>query len=158
MEHRSSWRRLGWRLSILAILCASVVYLGADSKVLADMNTPCYQCDQNTVNSLSTCSANLNSCLQDCQTNHPNDPFCPDQCNNNYDTCTNNTWNTYDNCLYGFLDNSGLCEITTGGGTVVSGKGRTPCDNACKDQMLDCRANGGTDCGAEFNDCKLSCG
>jgi hypothetical protein len=159
MAHRFSLLRLAWRLSVLAILSASLTYLWADSKALADLNTTCYQCDSNNVTTLSNCSATLDSCLQDCQNNHPNDPFCPDHCYTNYDTCTTNSWNTYDNCLYGFTDNSGLCAITGSGGTPPpSGKGRTPCDNACKANLLDCMQNNGTTCGADYNECSLSCG
>lgn len=158
MGHRFSLLRLTWRLGVLAILCASLAYLWADSKVLADMNTSCYTCDYNNATSLSNCGGTRDSCLNQCQQNG-NPPGCTDTCWNNYNSCTNSTWNNYDNCLYGFLDNSGLCAITgSGGSPPPAGHYRTPCDNACKQQMLDCRAEGGTDCGATFNECSLTCG
>jgi hypothetical protein len=159
MERRFSLLRISVRLSVLAILCASLAFLWNDSKVTADSGTTCSQCDSNATTGLSTCSATRDSCLQDCQLNHPNDPFCSDHCYTNYDNCTNTTWTNYDNCLYGFTDFSGLCEVTGSGGTPPpSGRGRTPCDFACRDQMMDCRANGGTTCGEDYNACKLSCG
>jgi hypothetical protein len=159
MQHRFSLFRLSVRLSALAILCASLAVIWSESKVLADLNTTCSACDSNNLTTQSNCGSQRDSCLQDCQTNHPGDSICTDRCWNNYYTCSNNGWNTYDNCLYGFTDNSGLCAVTGSGGTPPpSGKGRTACDNACKQQMLDCRSEGGTTCGEEYNDCSLSCG
>lgn len=159
MEHRFSLFRLSVRLSALVILCASLAFFWAESRVAADGMTTCPQCDSNNVNGLSTCMATRDSCLQDCQTNHPGDSFCTDRCSTNYNNCTETSWTNYDNCLYGFLDGSGLCAVTGSGGTPPpSGRGRTPCDFACRDQMMDCRANDGMTCGSDYNDCKLSCG
>ena len=159
MEHRFSLLRLSWRLSVLAILCAAFAYLGTDSRVLADGGTTCIQCDSNAATGVSNCGATRDSCIQNCQTNQPNNPTCQDNCYNNYNNCSNTTWTNYDNCLYGFTDFSGLCAITGSGGTPPpSGRGRTPCDFACRDQMLDCRENDGTTCGEDYNACKLSCG
>jgi hypothetical protein len=93
----------------------------------------------------SACSNSQNTCLTNC--------------GNTYDNCVNSTWNGYDNCLYGFTDFTGLCSIVYQAGyPPPSGRGRTPCDFACRDDMMECRQNGGDDCGQTYNDCKLSCG
>ncbi|HZI48604.1 MAG TPA: hypothetical protein VFD75_12465 [Pyrinomonadaceae bacterium] len=156
MEHRFSLFRISVRLSALAILCASLAVIWSESKVMADLNTTCIQCDSNNATTQANCGSQRDSCINQCQ---PGDSICTDHCWNVYYTCSNNGWTGYDNCLYGFTDNSGLCAVTgQGGSPPPSGKGRTPCDNACKQQMLDCRSAGGTTCGEEFNDCKLSCG
>lgn len=158
MEHRFSLFRLSVRLSVLAILCASLAFLWAESKVVADSMTTCIQCDSNNATGLANCGSTRNSCINNCST-MGNPPGCTDACWNNYNNCTNNTWNNYDNCLYGFSDSSGICEITgTGGTPPPSGRGKTPCDFACRQMMLDCRANDGDTCGSDFNDCKLGCG
>jgi hypothetical protein len=156
MVKHSRWLKLIWRLCALAILCGTVGYLWGDTKVVADMNTTCSACDSNNVTGQSNCGGSRDSCLNACQ---QGDTVCQNNCWNSYYTCSNNTWNTYDNCLYGFLDNSGLCAITNQQGTPPPpGRGRTPCDFACRDQMLDCRQNDGTTCGEDYNACVLSCG
>jgi hypothetical protein len=155
MAHQSSWLKLFGRLCILAVLCASVVYLATESKVVADSSTTCIRCDQNNVNGLSNCSANLNAELAAAGT----DPIRIAAAYAHYEICQTNTWNTYDNCLYGFTDFSGLCSITAIAGLPPpSGRGRTPCDFACRDQLRECSANGGTTCGEDYNVCVLSCG
>lgn len=158
MEHRFSVFRLSVRLSALAVLCASLAFVWAESKVNADSMTTCIQCDSNNVNGLSTCSSTLTSCNNNCAAaGYPTG--CTTTCSNNYSTCVATSWNNYDNCLYGFTDGSGLCAITgTGGTPPPSGRGKTQCDFACRDQMLDCRANEGMTCGEDYNACKLSCG
>jgi hypothetical protein len=159
MANLSSWLKLIWRLCILAILCASVAHLWADSKAVADSGTICYQCDQNNANGQSNCIYQRDTCISQCHSNPSPPPNCITNCETSYDTCRNNTWNGYDNCLYGFTNYTGLCSIVSQPGyPPPSGRGRTPCDNACRDQMLECRQNGGETCGQEFNDCKLSCG
>jgi hypothetical protein len=159
MEYRFSLFRLSVRLSTLAILCASLAFVWAESKVNADGMTTCIQCDSNNVNGLSTCSSTRDSCINNCSTMPSPPPGCTDTCWTRYNNCTAATWSNYDNCLYGFTDGSGLCAITgTGGTPPPSGRGKTPCDFACRDQMLDCRANDGMTCGEDYNSCKLGCG
>jgi hypothetical protein len=162
MAHQSSWLKLFGRLCILAVLCASVVYLATESKVVADSSTTCIRCDQNNVVGLSNCNGNRDSCYQQCTivaAPNPPNPACIATCDNQYLICQTNTWNTYDNCLYGFTDFSGLCSITAIAGLPPpSGRGRTPCDFACRDQLRECSANGGTSCGEDYNVCVLSCG
>ena len=66
MEYRSSVFSLSVRLSALAILCASLAFVWAESKVNADGMTTCIQCDSNNVNGLSNCSSTLTSCNNNC--------------------------------------------------------------------------------------------
>lgn len=155
MVSKSSWLKLIWRLCMLAILSMSVAYLWADSKVVADSNTTCIACDSNNATGHANCGSQRESCINQCP---PGDQICTDHCWNVYCTCSNNTWTAYDNCLYGFTDFTGLCAISSGGTPPPSGRGRTPCDFACRDQMMDCRANGGENCGEDYNSCVLSCG
>ena len=81
------------------------------------------------------------------------------QCDENYYNCRisgndlNACSNTYDHCL-------AFCSLSGGGGSGgggVRGCGRTPCDSACNQTRLECIANGGENCGAEYQACALSC-
>lgn len=155
MANRFGWLKLISRVCVLAILSATLIYVWTGSKVRADSEINCIQCDQNNVNGLSNCSYNHTLCIAQCP---PNDPICEGRCNDAYFNCQNSTWNNYDNCLYGWLDASGLCSVQYGTPHPPnSGLGRTPCDYACSDQMFECRRNGGKTCGQEYNDCKLGC-
>ncbi len=155
------------------MVSSGLIYLSAGPTVRADSGTTCIQCDQNNVNGLSNCSANQSTCNSNCNNqynacvNGGGDPTacansqntCLTNCGNTYDNCVNSSWNGYDNCLYGFMDFSGICSIVSQPGyPPPSRRGRTPCDFACRDDMLECRQNGGDTCGQEYNDCKLTCG
>lgn len=174
MKTRLVWLKVISRVCALLVLVVAVVYLWAGPRVKGDSNTTCAQCDQNNVNSLSDCSANESSCYSSCSSEHTvclNQGSSSDICDNEYDACIqrcanirsncqNTTWNNYDNCLYGFSDWSGLCSISTATNPNAGPfpcQHRTPCDNDCRDMMLDCRANGGETCGQDYNDCKISC-
>src|SRR2546430_13988930 len=135
------------RVCALAILSAALFYAWSGS-TRADSGTLCFQCDQNNVNSLSDCSVQFTSCNSGCDAglfsclsaggSSCNFEYlvCLDRCSNNYSNCQSRTWNTYDNCLFGFTDFTGLCSIVNGTpNPPPSGRGRTPCDFACRDSM-----------------------
>jgi len=156
MANRFGWLKLISRVCVLAILSGTLIDVWTGPKVRADSETTCIQCDQNNVNTLSNCSYNRDVCIAQCV---PGDSICTGRCDNTYVNCQNGSWNNYDSCLYGWTDFSGLCSVVSQSGyPPPSGLGRTPCDFACRDQMFECRQNGGATCGEEYNDCKLSCG
>lgn len=157
MANRVHWLRLIWRLCILAILCGAAAYLWDGSKARADSGTYCAQCDWNNATAQADCQSQYNNCIQGC--NSSTDPNCSTNCANAYSTCRQNGWTSYDNCLYGSTDFSGICTVNYGGsGQTYSGRGKTQCDYACRDAMYDCRDNGGETCGEDFESCKLGCG
>jgi hypothetical protein len=156
VRNRYPWLRLIWRLCALAVMCAATASLWDVSSARADSGTTCAQCDSNNATTQANCRSTYDACIQSCNSNpYPN---CTYNCQNNYANCQDSGWTTYDNCLYGFTDFSGVCSVSNQSGQTYTGRGKTPCDYACYDQMRDCRENDGETCGEEFESCKLGCG
>jgi len=153
--------KLTARVCTLAILAAALFYAWSGTNVRADSNTTCIQCDTNYFNNRQDCNANYSNAqqacfqaLNGCQNSGGTD------CSTQYDNCLNAaSSSTYDNCTTGFTDFTGLCSVVYGTpNPPPSGRGRTPCDFACRDDLFECLQNGGDTCGQEYNDCKLTCG
>jgi len=158
LAQRILWLRLIGRLCALAVMCAAIAYFWDGMRAQADSGTTCIQCDSNNATTQANCRATRDACVQNCN-NNPSPPInCVYNCESAYANCRDGGWSTYDNCLDGFTDYSGVCAVTDQSGQTATGKGRTPCDDACYDQMRDCRQNDGETCGEDFNSCKLGCG
>ncbi len=171
MVNTFDWLRLISRVCILAILTGTLVYEFAGTRVQAA--TTCIQCDQNYIDGLDSCNAQRSSCISNCNTDYnacinagqsgtcPEDyDACLQRCSNNYDSCNFTAGQTYDRCLGLTADATELCSVDYAASVQsrpYSGQGRTACDNGCRDDLNDCRANGGTSCGQNYNDCKVNC-
>lgn len=135
-------RRVVWRLLILATLTGCLLFVTSDQKLEAALAT-CTSCDTN----FSTCDSN-------CWTNHnicQNSSTPSSTCWSNYQTCRDGCFNTYAFCL-------GSCTFDGGGSTPSTcGRGRTPCELACRSARGECINQGGTNCGEEFQSCNEAC-
>lgn len=135
------------RLFVLVILWGVLAFLYVPPKSQASPEDECLACDQAEYQCMYGCNEQHDNCLT-----LYSSFFCDAQytdCINNY---TSGCWPVYSRCLEGcFPSPSG------GGGGGGCGRGRTQCELSCRDGRGQCAADGGTDCGAEYEACLSAC-
>lgn len=146
MRHDDLWR-IFRRLLILFVLtsCLFVATSPMHERILA---ATCLSCDENRY----TCDMSCDLAFESCQIN-TSYSYCLFQ----WETCKDNCYGTYSNCL-------NFCTFNEpppgggGGSQGCSGQFKTPCQQACYAAKLDCiRSGSGTTCGEDFTACMNGC-
>ena len=134
--------RVVWRFLILATLTGCLLFVSSDQKQAALLVT------------CTTCDTNFSTCDSNCWTEHNicmNSGIAAATCHANYQNCRDACFNTYAFCLGG-------CTLSGGGSSPGGcGRGRTPCELNCRTARGECIAQGGTNCGEEFQSCNIAC-
>lgn len=109
--------------------------------------TNCPQCDPTYQSCASAAMTAYNDCINGGQ--HPQ-TYCEEVRDWQLDICIG----SYQSCL-------ASCNVTfppgSSGASGTCGKGRTPCEQSCSAGRQQCVAEGGTDCGTQYQDCMIGC-
>ena len=133
--------RVVWRLLILATLTGCLLFVISDQRRTTAATT-CTTCDANYSNCESSCYSDYTICV--------NSGGVQAICFQNYEDCRDTCFNTYAFCLGG-------CTLSSGTVPSGCGRGRTSCELACRSGRGECIANGGTNCGADYEACNVAC-